>query len=230
VNRHENKDHHCFVTCNHGYSCNRWSSLADLKGRGGDAIWYFPLIFIIRKEVASLIYGFIFALLIPLLNQRNPLGFVEKVTFRLPALIFIPFLIQIIHQMIANQTKETYGIVVLASFVILLLGFWVNRQFKGILWIMTGCIMNVVAITSHGGFMPVSERAIIITGQSMDFSSDGRHILMDMSIPTWILGDWIPVYPYILSLGDLIVMIGVSLFIYKYATRWKTRTRVVNRK
>lgn len=169
-----------------------------------------------------MIYGFVLALLIPLLKQRNPLGFVEKVTFRLPALIFVPFLIQIIHQIIASKTNETYESVVFASFLILLIGFWVNRHWKGVLWIMTGCILNMVAIASHGGFMPVSEKAIKITGQSLDFSADGRHILMDMSSFTWVLGDWIPVYPYILSIGDFIVMIGVSLFVYKYATRWKT--------
>jgi hypothetical protein len=168
-----------------------------------------------------MIYGFVLALIIPLLKQRNPLGFVDIIKFRFPALIFVPFLIQLIHQFIASKTNETYESIVFGSFLILLAGIWFNRRFKGILWIMAGCILNVLAIASHGGFMPVSERAIKITGQSLDFSSDGRHILMDMSSPTWILGDWIPVYPYILSLGDFLVMIGVAWFVYTYATAWE---------
>lgn len=158
-----------------------------------------------------MIYFILAAIIVTILLKRNPVQLIN-LSFRWPFLIIGSFGTQIALAFITIQTKDKYEIILIATFVCMVLGLWLNRRMAGMKWILIGAILNLLALILHGGLMPVSETAIRLTGQDMGFDTDSRHQLMDSSSPFWFLGDWIPLVQYILSPGDLLVGIGLFRF------------------
>lgn len=84
--------------------------------------------------------------------------------------------------------------------------------------------MNTLALLLHGGLMPVSENVIkMVDLKDSSFDTDSRHQLME-DTNFWWLGDWIPFFTPIgsnsvLSPGDLIVGIGLIVFIVRNSAR-----------
>ncbi|MGO4274788.1 DUF5317 family protein, partial [Paenibacillus sp. TAF58] len=91
---------------------------------------------------------------------------------------------------------------------------WINRHVPGVIFICVGAALNLLAISIHGGLMPISEKAIIMSGfDGSPFDANNpRHQLMNTS-HFWWLGDWIPFFKHVISIGDVFVGIGFIRFL-----------------
>jgi hypothetical protein len=116
-------------------------------------------------------------------------------------------------------------VLVLARNVILESGI---RRFP---WLIAsiGVGLNLLVITANGGYMPVSETALVETGQSTQLAARGafrRDVAVDASTRLPLLADilvdpaWLP-NPLVASYGDRLLSIGLAswAFVSVYASR-----------
>jgi len=162
-------------------------------------------------------YFIIVAFCITVYQKRNPFSFIRNISFEWPLVILVSFGTQIFLTVFTIQTKEKFEWVFILTFVGVIIGLLKNRKITGVNCIVTGATLNLLALLLHGGTMPVSKRALQLTGQeSILFDTDARHHLMNESM-FWILGDWIPLIRYVLSPGDLFAGIGIILLIVTHS-------------
>jgi hypothetical protein len=162
-------------------------------------------------------YFIIVAFFITVYQKRNPFSFIRNISFEWPLVILVSFGTQILLTVLTIQTKEKFEWVFILTFVGVVIGLLKNRKIRGVNWIVTGAILNLLALLLHGGTMPVSKKALQLTGQeSILFDTDARHHLMNESF-FWILGDWIPLIRYVLSPGDFFAGIGIILLIVTHS-------------
>ena len=95
-----------------------------------------------------------------------------------------------------------------------------NLHLRGLWWVAIGFAMNTLAILTHGGQMPVTaealrragiERAIAI----LEKRGDGLHVLTTTKDPLWWLGDILPLRHQVISIGDILIIIGVGIATYE---------------
>jgi hypothetical protein len=135
-------------------------------------------------------------------------------------------MIQIVLELIAiNFPDKQVPIILFLTFLGMLLGLWYNRELGGIKWVITGLSINIIALITHGGLMPVSEKAMKVAGLQylLDYTHDSRHQDMGESF-FWWLGDWIPVIVpigenFVLSPGDVMVGLGLILFCIYHSSK-----------
>lgn len=103
----------------------------------------------------------------------------------------------------------------------------VNRELPGMALIGAGLLMNVVVIAANGA-MPVDAAAIERLGIGAVEVAPGKHELMtpDTRLP-W-LADVLPVPPLrtIVSIGDVVLAVGVALLVHHLMTRPAERVPV----
>jgi uncharacterized protein DUF5317 len=136
-------------------------------------------------------------------------------------LVLIAFGVQwIVVRIPGTDPVPLLGGVIVASYTILLGFLCLNRRLPGLKLALAGTVLNLVVLTANGGFMPVApatlaavhlERPNAVIGQRVALSKDillplDRAVLADlgdrMTIP-WPI-------PQALSLGDLLVAVGVG--------------------
>lgn len=169
-------------------------------------------------------YIFIFAILLTLLKGRNPLTFIHNVQFQWPLVILMSFGVQVVLAFITLETQEKFGSILIYTFIGMIIGLIINYRIPGVVWIVAGAILNLLALILNEGFMPVDPNALNKTGQEMSsFEGDSRHQLMTPMTKFWMLGDWIPIVKYVLSPGDILVAIGITLLIYMNSSKMKSK-------
>ena len=107
-----------------------------------------------------------------------------------------------------------------------IIGILISSMSVGFVLISTGLGLNGLASIVNGGRMPVSADALSIAGLegNISFLSGGKssvHILADAGTRLYYLADIIPVpliIPKVISIGDIILAIGIFLTIRKYMT------------
>ncbi|NOU74012.1 hypothetical protein GC098_21860 [Paenibacillus sp. LMG 31458] len=134
--------------------------------------------------------------------------------FRMPYLLIGTFAFQIFIYWLSHRTGRDYPILLELSFAIMIVGLWMNRHLPGVIFICFGAVLNLLTISIHGGLMPVSEKALMMSGYngSAFDTDDPRHQLMNTS-NFWWLGDWIPFFKHVISMGDVFVGIGFIRFL-----------------
>ena len=99
-----------------------------------------------------------------------------------------------------------------------------NLRVRALLAIGAGALLNLVAITANGGWMPASatalERAglIEIVDRLASNATHGNVLLMSASTRFNTLGDWLYLpgsvpFATAFSIGDLLIMVGVAWLI-----------------
>jgi hypothetical protein len=84
-----------------------------------------------------------------------------------------------------------------------------------------GLLLNATVITANGGFMPVSESALMAVGDTASTAALQRGeriqkaVLMRPESPVWFLGDVLPFPPLgkVYSAGDLVAALGALLVV-----------------
>lgn len=120
----------------------------------------------------------------------------------------------------------------LTSYILLFIGFAFNMKNLWLNVISLGVLLNAVVIFLNGGKMPVSLEAIRLTEMSHAIAplvnnQVARHQALSTNMTAWYLGDMIPIippYPFtkVISIGDLVMSIGVFFLIQKYMKKRAT--------
>jgi hypothetical protein len=107
----------------------------------------------------------------------------------------------------------------LSMYVFLFMFVYINRKHYEILIMGFGFLLNVLAIFTNGGVMPVSRDAMVYAGMGNmadTISSQGLYKLLDRSTILPFLCDVIPrpyPRPFVISAGDIFIAIGVFILV-----------------
>lgn len=131
----------------------------------------------------------------------------------LQLLIFTPF------RDMSLVTVATPSIYLLSM---LLLAAWLvmNRHIPGLLFMAAGLVLNLVALATNGGYMPVTPDAVGMAGVRLDFDAHGRYnnsiLLLAGQTNLWLLTDIIPIpFAGVFSIGDVLLTLGVAIACYR---------------
>lgn len=150
--------------------------------------------------------------------RHGKLKNLENLTIRLWYVLSLAFLIQILALRIENLSDIQFYLLHMSSYVIIMYICWVNRHKIAIRIMAIGNLFNGLVIALNNGKMPVKVPASIV-----DPVFDRGHILLDTTTRISMLGDILyiripTIKIYMLSVGDIFLMIGVFLLIQQGMT------------
>jgi hypothetical protein len=168
--------------------------------------------------------GIVISFLVGLLRKGNLKGIASlklKGGWIFPLLLLIEFIVFFFQ----NQWKvlgQASEFIYMLVYIVGLFFLYINRKNPGFLIIFIGVFLNFIVMILNGGRMPVSEHAASVLDPSYIEALKGslyaKHELLTQSTKLGFLGDVIPLskpYPrtQIISIGDVIMNIGIFLFI-----------------
>ncbi|SET11416.1 DUF5317 domain-containing protein [Anaerobranca gottschalkii] len=109
----------------------------------------------------------------------------------------------------------------LFQYFLILFFVYLNRKNFGLLTIGLGIFLNALVIFLNGGAMPVSPEGLVKTGiaPSIDaateglIAAEGLYTVITSETLLPFLGDVIPFWRYVMSIGDVFIFIGVMVYI-----------------
>lgn len=105
----------------------------------------------------------------------------------------------------------------IASYAMLGLVLWLNRQLPGMVLVALGAGLNAVTITVNGGTLPATRSALRAAGIHLRAGFDNSGIVLHPHL-AW-LGDvmvtpsWLPMRN-MLSIGDLVLLVGACVLVF----------------
>lgn len=168
--------------------------------------------------------GIIISFIVGLFRKGNLRGLAQlklKWGWVFPLLLVI----QLIVFVFQNKIKflgQVSGFIYIAVYVLGLLFLFMNRKNPGFIFILIGVFLNFLVMVINGGRMPVSIDAASVLEpgyvEALKQSLYAKHQMLTSSTKLGFLGDIIPLsdpYPrtQIISIGDVIMNIGVFVFI-----------------
>ena len=172
------------------------------------------------------------AFIILLLIYKKKVKNLIHIPLKFPFLLFLSFLIQFLVVYLGGKEIDfilRFGpLFYVMSFLLLLWVLFRNSHIKGMKIIFIGIFINLLAITMNGGQMPVSPEAMNKASldtlyQTVKSGNYVTHTLLTESdnIIAKIAGDIIPITPphprpRVISIGDIIMTIGVIYMLYFY--------------
>ena len=113
---------------------------------------------------------------------------------------------------------STPPLALVASMILIAVFLFENRMISGVRLTLIGLLLNIVVIVANGR-MPVSGQAV----QSMSLAdvplSDLRHGIADSGSFLSFLGDVIPAGGGVFSIGDILMAVGLFVFLFCQARR-----------
>jgi hypothetical protein len=119
------------------------------------------------------------------------------------------------------------------GFLFLLAGLWANREQPGFALAFVGILLNAVAVTTNGGYMPVWQPSILAAGLPISEVGTAFHRIVGIAagggIPSNFLaqagplGDIIPIpvpgLRNVASIGDIFLAAGLAFFLFATTVR-----------
>ncbi|MCC3377336.1 DUF5317 domain-containing protein [Cohnella sp. REN36] len=190
--------------------------------------------------------GIVIGLIIGLLRAGWHPGLVALSQIRIrggwifPALLAVQLLIFSIQDRVSFIGQYS-GWMFMAVYIVGLYVLWLNRAEKGIWIIFIGVAMNFLVMLVNGGRMPVSLEAAsavldpVYTQMLKDGVGAAKHYALDDSTRLSFLGDIIPIAPpyprtQVISIGDVVMNIGIFLYLQSVMLKNKTRASFVESK
>ncbi|WP_349408726.1 DUF5317 domain-containing protein [Pseudalkalibacillus sp. SCS-8] len=183
--------------------------------------------------------GILLAILVGFLRKGSLKGFANlniKYGWVFPLLLltqWMIFLLQNKYEMLGMISNYVF----IAIYIVGLTLLWVNRKLGiGVWLILIGVFLNFVVMGANGGRMPVSLEAAGYLdpayGQALQEGYYGKHTPLTDDTYFGFLGDVIPLpefYPrqQVISFGDIIMNIGIFLFIQTIMVN--RQSRIFNR-
>ncbi|MFB5190155.1 DUF5317 family protein [Alicyclobacillus fastidiosus] len=138
----------------------------------------------------------------------------------------------LVSQLILNSLPVSHGItgpwILDLCFSIFIVGLFFNWHIRGVRWIAIGACLNLFIIVLHGGAMPVSLGAFHALHPHGALPHVGsRHVMTSQAVGWW-LADWIPVPPFLMSPGDIIVGLGIIVLVYSNSSKRGAKDVVQN--
>lgn len=178
---------------------------------------------------------FIEAILLGIILGRfrgGKLSSLEKINFKglyfiLGLLIFdfiLRFFLSTSNHQIFDNIFVYYPIFSMFIYIVTIFILDLNKDIKYFRLIESGFILNLLPMILNGGKMPVSESAMISIGkiEEVEIMKKGLmfgHQLINENTRFSFLSDIIPFnffIPKVISLGDIVIALGVALFISHY--------------
>lgn len=134
-------------------------------------------------------------------------------------LVPIALVAQLIVQRLGSQGNvDAYKLISmvlhLGSYVLLISFIILNRTLKGMLWLLSGVLLNGLVIAANGGMMPVDPAYLTEAQISTQLARDGIHGMLTAETRIPILADrfylslpWLGAQLF--SIGDILMDIGV---------------------
>lgn len=128
-------------------------------------------------------------------------------------LLFVGLGMQTAANFISTEQRELAVWLVLLSYLPLILVVLVNHRLAG-MWIAgIGILMNFTVIALNNG-MPVLPEAFELAGGAVgSLQLDAKHVLLDSSSSFPFLADIIPMPGSVISLGDVLLAVGLGVFV-----------------
>lgn len=127
-------------------------------------------------------------------------------------LLFVGFGMQIVANLIPADNREVAVWLILFSYLPLVIVVALNQRQPG-MWISgIGILMNFTVIALNNG-MPVLPEAIELAGGQADMALDAKHVVLDGSSHLPFLADIIPMPGSVISLGDVLLAVGLGVFV-----------------
>jgi hypothetical protein len=182
--------------------------------------------------VGSLVAGIVLALV-----AGGSITNLAAVRLRLVQVLFLGlFLRYAVQYAIENGNDVASGLrlpLFLAGFALLLIGLWANRNLPGMAIAFVGILLNAVAITTNGGYMPVWQPSIAAAGLPQDVVASAFHRIVGAAAAGGIprdflaaagpLGDIIPIpvpgLRNVASVGDIFLAAGLAFFLFATTLR-----------
>jgi hypothetical protein len=168
--------------------------------------------------------GIVISFIIALFRKGNLRGLSD---LKLKAGWIFPLLlvIQLVVYSLQNDYKvlgQASGFIYIVVYILGLVFLFINRSHPGFIVIFIGVFLNFLVMAINGGRMPVSaEAAAILDPSYIQALKDGlyaKHAILGSSTKLGMLADIIPLtdpYPrtQVISIGDVVMNIGIFLFI-----------------
>ncbi len=128
-------------------------------------------------------------------------------------LLFVGLGMQTAANFVNTDQRELAVWLVLLSYVPLLAVVGLNQRMPG-MWIAgIGILMNFTVIALNNG-MPVLPEAFELAGGSLDgLVLDAKHVILDGESSLPFLADIIPMPGSVISLGDVLLAVGLGVFV-----------------
>lgn len=162
-----------------------------------------------------MVYLFMMGLVAIALLRRSIVSLFD-IRFRMAWVFLVSLFAQLLLAFLARVGVHIPSYYLGFSFVGIVVGLLFNLHLKGIPIMVVGAFVNLIALVTNGGHMPVSEQALRMAGLSVNkamFDNNSRHVWMT-HLHWWWLGDYIPIPKHVLSPGDVIVAIGMMVFLF----------------
>lgn len=175
-----------------------------------------------------MLLAFVLALAVRRMKGKS-IGFPE-IKLRGTWLAVVAFALQTITRLLGIRGVEVavkYSLIIqIAVFALLFVCLWFNRKYIGLWFIGLGASMNALVMLFNGGRMPVSLEAMQKSGlkevTDMILSgADNKHAVISSTTKLEFLADVIYLPGFIgqgmavVSIGDLVVALGLFVFIFE---------------
>lgn len=169
---------------------------------------------IIEGIILSITIGYI---------RKGRLRNLETLQIKAWYLIIISLLLQTLAIRYTESLKTsntTFYLLHITSYIILLVPLIINHKLISMKLLTIGTILNLIPIALNQGQMPVA------LPQGLNAAFDKGHVLATTTTKAYILSDIIPILkpyplPKIISIGDIVLLLGVFLLI-QHAMHKKT--------
>jgi len=160
--------------------------------------------------------------------RKGSLSNLARIPFRGAYVFAIPLVLFVVATVLTYRTADEALIrtavraMNILLYVVLLLAIVWNRHIREMKLLGLGAFLNFVALTANGGVMPVSRWAAETAGmlEFLERMKGVRHVVMDGGSRFRPLTDIIPVpipiLTTVLSVGDVILAVGIFLLIQRY--------------
>ena len=118
----------------------------------------------------------------------------------------------------APATEQIGGVLHVATYLVLLLGLWLNRHLRAVWVVALGVALNVLVIAANGGSMPVDRELAVQAGNTrlVRMMESPRHVIHTPVTAETRLKPLADVLllprpypnPHVFSVGDVFVTIG----------------------
>lgn len=141
--------------------------------------------------------------------------------FRHPWLVFAGLVLQVAVQTVARPLLDRPSalLLLLVSMGLIAVFLLLNLKLAGMALAAAGLVLNIVVIAANGA-MPVHVPSAEAAGIPISSEEGGvKHEVMDDSSRLPWLGDAIavPLFKTVISLGDVLLALGLALFVYRAA-------------
>ena len=145
---------------------------------------------------------------------RNPLKFVL-----LPCVaLLIEASFGWIDAHIGLDTQQWLGWAVCLEYALLGVFIWQNRKLRGVKLLGLATLTNFIVMLANGFRMPVTPLiyeypALASFVERIQAGELPEYVLVDWNAPLWFLGDTIPIFGGLASIGDLLMAVGILVII-----------------